>query len=100
MTWDCENLFDESEDGNTYLPNEAGETYIRLIHEEWKTNKTVQIENGEEYYVFRGFMGDYDLKIMQGSKILNEFEFKLDDDLEIFCANEDSSIICDSTFFT
>ena len=67
---------------------------MRLIHEEWKTKEKIQIKNGEEQYSLKGFMGDYNLKITQGSSILNEFEFKLDNDLEIFCVGEGSNIIC------
>ena len=94
MTWHCDALFDETGDETLYLPNKAGETYMNLIHEEWKTKERIQIKNGKDHYDLRGFMGDYTLKIMQGSNILDEFEFKLESDLDIFCIGEGSSIIC------
>ena len=94
MTWHCDALFDETGDETLYLPNKAGETYMKLIHEEWKTKFMTQIKNGKDHYDLRGFMGDYTLKIMKESTILDEFEFKLDSDLDIFCIGEGSSIIC------
>ena len=98
MTWDCQSLFDETDDGNSYLPNKAGKTFMRLIHEEWKTKQTIQIKEGVNDFFFRGFMGDYNLKILRGSTIIGEIEFKLDNDMEILCVGEGSStIICNQS---
>ena len=78
----------------TYLPNKAGETYRKLIHEEWNTQKTFEISHNEVGYDLRGFMGDYNLQILQGSTVVYELEFKLESDLDIFCISEGSDIIC------
>ena len=43
---------------------------------------------------FRGFMGDYSLKLLQGSNVLGEMEFKLEDDLEIVCDGNVSIVLC------
>ena len=90
MSWLCDELLDSNN-----LPNKAGEAYIRLFHEEWMTKMTIQAYRNEDGYFFKGFMGDYNLKILQGSTIIGEIEFKLDHDLEIFCIGDGfSSIIC------
>ena len=81
-------------DETTYLPNKAGETYRKLIHEEWNTQKTFEISYNEVRYDLRGFMGDYSLQILQGATVVYGLEFKLENDLEIFCISEGSDIIC------
>ena len=81
-------------DETTYLPNKAGETYRKLIHEEWNTQKTFEISHNEVRYDLRGFMGDYSLQILQGTIVVYELEFKLENNLEIFCISEGSDIIC------
>ena len=81
-------------DETTYLPNKAGEAYRKLIHEEWNTQKTFEISHNEVRYDLRGFMGDYNLQILQGATVVYELEFKLENNLEIFCISEGSDIIC------
>ena len=81
-------------DETTYMPNKAGEAYRKLIHEEWNTQKTFEISHNEVKYDLRGFMGDYSLQILQGATVVYGLEFKLENDLEIFCISEGSNIIC------
>ena len=78
----------------TYLLNKAGEAYRKLIHDEWNTQKTFEISHNEVRYDLRGFMGDYNLQILQGTTVVYELEFNLENNLEIFCISEDSDIIC------
>ena len=93
MNWLCDELLDENN-----LPNKAGEAHIRLFHEEWMTKMTIHADSNEDGYFFRGFMGDYNLKILRGSTIIGEIEFKLDNDMEILCVGEGSStIICNQS---
>ena len=65
-------------DETTYLPNKAGETYRKLIYEEWNTQKTFEISHNEVRYDLRGFMGDYSLQILQGATVVYGLEFKLE----------------------
>ena len=82
------NVLDELTD----VPNKAGEAYKRLYHQEWRSSQVIQAT--AEGNTFRGFLGDYSIKILQGSVVLGEMEFTLDTDLEITCAGDASNVIC------
>ena len=79
-------------DDNSDLPNKAGESYQRLYHEEWRSSQMIQATT--EGNGFRGFLGDYSLKLIKGSDVLVEMEFTLDADLEIICSGAASNVIC------
>jgi hypothetical protein len=82
------NILDET----TKLPNKAGETYQRLYHQEWRSSQVIQA--AADGNTFRGFLGDYSIKLLQGSVLLSEMEFTLDTDLEITCTGDASNVIC------
>ena len=79
-------------DENTSLPNKAGEAYMKLYNQEWRTSKTIQISS--EWTGFRGFLGDYSMKVLRGSEVLSELEFTLEEDLKIACSGDSSNLHC------
>ena len=88
--WALETMLDD----DTNQPNKAGEVYERLYHEEWRTNMLVPTTYGSRVTV-RGFLGEYRVRILQGSEVLTELEFTLDQDLEISCTGTfQTSITC------
>ena len=74
------------------LPNKAGESYQRLYHEEWRSSQLIQATIEEN--LFRGFLGDYSMKLLQGSDVFAEMDFTLDGDLEITCSGDASYVTC------
>ena len=84
------NILDET----TNLPNKAGNTYKKLYHNEWKTKETVQVNSNDNS--LRGFMGDYNMKIINSNTaaVIEEIEFKLEKDLDIYCEGDNSNVIC------
>lgn len=87
--WALETILDD----DTNLPNKAGEVYERLYHDEWRTNHLVPATLQMTVSV-RGFLGDYRIRIIQGSEVLSELEFTLDQDLEISCTGTLANITC------
>ena len=87
--WALETILDD----DTNLPNKAGEVYERLYHDEWRTNHLVPATLQMTVTV-RGFLGDYRIRIIQGSEVLSELEFTLDQDLEISCTGTLANITC------
>ena len=69
------------------------EVYERLYHFEWRTNHLVPATLQMTVSV-RGFLGDYRIRIIQGSEVLSELEFTLDQDLEISCTGTLANITC------
>ena len=58
-----------------------------LYHDEWRTNATLvdqgtSNENEIATFSFRGFKGDYDLKLMDGETELKSWTLNLDKDSE------------------
>ena len=82
------NILDEETD----LPNKAGETYQRLYNEEWRSSQL--LEELSEENSFRGFMGQYKMKLLHGSEVLAEVDFSLENDIEIVCQGSYQSIDC------
>ena len=89
--WALETILDDDTD----LPNKAGEVYERLYHDEWRTNHLVPATLQMTVSV-RGFLGDYRIRLIQGSEVLSELEFTLDQDLEISCTGTLANITCSS----
>ena len=61
--------------------------FYSLYHDEWRTNDTLQdqgTENENEVatFSFRGFKGDYDIKLMDGDNELKSWTLNLDKDSE------------------
>ena len=77
-------------DDATNLPNQAGEAYASLYHEEWRTREIIAASLG----TVRAFLGDYSLRILQGSQVVTQFDFTLDQDLEITCTGAPSTVLC------
>ena len=86
--WALETILDD----DTNLPNKAGEVYERLYHEEWRTNQLIPATHTR--VTVRGFLGEYRIRILQGSEVLTELEFTLDQDLEISCTGTPASVTC------
>ena len=82
------NILDE----NTSLPNKAGDKYLQLYKEEWRSSQTCQ--GSSTGTRFRGFLGDYSMKVLHGSEVLSELEFTLDEDLQIACSGDSSNLHC------
>ena len=57
------NILDDKSD----LPIKARESYQRLYHEEWRSSQVIQAT--AEGNTFRGFLGDYSIKLLQGSDV-------------------------------
>ena len=89
--WALETILDDDTD----LPNKAGEVYERLYHDEWRTNHLVPATLQMTVSV-RGFLGDYRIRLIQGSEVISELEFTLDQDLEISCTGTLANITCSS----
>ena len=87
--WALETILDD----DTNLPNKAGEVYERLYHDEWRTNYLVPATL-QMTVSARGFLGDYRIRLIQGSEVLSELEFTLDQDLEISCTGTLANITC------
>ena len=82
------NILDESTD----LPNKAGDMYKQLYHTDWRSNTNLKvIPEGQQ---FRGFKGDYNMKLVNSEGILTEIKFTLEDDLEIYCDGDTSTVVC------
>lgn len=52
---------------NDFTPKPAYDVLNNLINKEWKTNISTTVESDK--YAFRGFYGDYTIRIKQGKKV-------------------------------
>ena len=76
-------------DGN--FPNKAGEAYIKLYQDDWRTWEFM-IPTNSSHIEFRGFHGDYNIKIYNQDWIIeSQFQFNLKDDIVIDC---DKDMVC------
>ena len=60
---------------------------LRLYHEEWRTNEVLinQGRNDEDElanFSFRGFKGDYNIKLFDGDNEVKQWSLNLDKDTE------------------
>ena len=69
------------------LPNKAGQAYIKLYQEEWRSSQ-VLLPTDPTTLAFRGFKGDYTVKIKQKEQELSEIQFKLEDDVSFDCVSD------------
>ncbi|XP_023333585.1 uncharacterized protein LOC111705317 isoform X2 [Eurytemora carolleeae] len=78
---------------NDLTPNKAGEAYIRLFHEEWRSNMVVPGEQNQ--FDFRGFRGDYAISILSGDGVLvDDLRFTVDQDTELTCTLTNGQLTC------
>ena len=71
-------------DEETGSPNKAGEAYIKLYHEEWRSSQNIQPEDSD-FVEFRGFLGDYSILINRNDQILADLQFNLEQDITFDC---------------
>ena len=77
-------------------PNKAGEAYIKLYHDEWRSSQSV-LPTDPSKAEFRGFRGEYEVKIIRGDQELSEIRFKLEDDISFECISDLlGGLFCDS----
>ena len=69
------------------IPNKAGEAYMKLYHEEWRSSQ-IFVPKDPSIVAFRGFKGDYTVKIKQNQQELSEIRFKLEDDITFDCVSD------------
>lgn len=62
----------------TMEPNAAGQAYLRLYHQEWRTKEVLESSNGN--FDFRGFMGTYNLKLWEDNKLLKDWNMDIEKD--------------------
>ena len=74
-------------DEEAMIPNKAGEAYMRLYHEEWRSTGSFRPKEAE-FAVFRGFIGEYRVKIMRNDQVLTDFTFDLRDDTAVDCMHD------------
>ena len=60
---------------------------LRLYHEEWRTNESLvnqgtDNENELAAFSFRGFKGDYEIKLMDGNEVVKIWTANLANDTE------------------
>lgn len=80
-------------DSETSEPNKAGEEFIRLTQEEWMSNMLVEptvLETGVGFH-FRGFKGNYILRVVQGGEEVGEVEVEVTEDTTINCSYLDTT---------
>ena len=61
-------------------------------NEDWRSSQLIQAMT--EGNTFRGFLGDYSMKLLQGYDVLTEMDFTLDEDFEIICSGDASNVVC------
>ena len=89
MMWNLNIISEE-----TGQPNKAGEEYMRLYHEEWRSNNLLTPEEEGGFY-YRGFMGNYTLRLLWRGEEVGKIEVKVDEDKDLVCMlNSDLTFVC------
>jgi len=65
-------------EGESVTPNEAGEAYIRLLHQEWSSSGLLSVEGGVASQ--RVFQGDYTARVLVGGEVVATTEFSVGKD--------------------
>lgn len=74
-------------------PNAAGEAYLRLYNEQWRSSGLVTpTESGS--VEIRGFMGDYTIQVRRGPEVMAEVVISLAEDTEVTCAYQAGALSC------
>jgi len=84
-------------EAETSEPNKAGLEYIRLVHQEWSSSQLLEpnSETGSLNFKFRGFLGDYRLRLLRGNMVLGEVLTTLKEDTNLVCQlGEDMHLVC------
>jgi len=96
-------------DETTGEPNKAGVEFIRLTQEEWRSsqllspsvNESPRMDRTEKHqastsFAFRGFMGNYRLRLLDGSEELAALEMVVDDNVNLQCTldAENHQLVC------
>lgn len=68
-------------------PNKAGEAYIKLYQEEWRTSQELAVSPSTTAS-FSGFRGDYTVRIMKDGSVAKEIKFTLDGNISIRCVKD------------
>merc|ERR1711971_271910 len=101
-------------------PNKAGLEYIRLTQEEWRSSQLIsskvmetkkvsvtdkvsatnnvsetEINKLTATFAFRGLMGNYRLRLLQGQEEIGTLEMNVDNDVNLKCnLGEDQQLVC------
>ena len=70
-----------------YSPNKAGEAYVRLYQQEWRTKLAVTPQTSTTA-TFTGFQGQYQVNIKKNQQTLGELSFKLEGDIRFDCVRD------------
>ena len=64
-------------DDEANVPNKAGEAYMKLYNEEWRSTQTIQptIDDIDTGVRFRGFLGDYKIQIKKDNRVWGTIQF-------------------------
>jgi len=76
-----------------YLPNKAGEAYMKLYHEEWRSSAVV-VPSSSDVETFRGFEGDYRITMKKNGDIVADFTFPLVGDSSMECVYVIDKVEC------
>ena len=89
-------------------PNVAGEAYLRLYNDQWRTSGDMRFLVKILYNSFpglvtpaesgsveiRGFKGDYSIQVRRGAEELAELAVSLTEDKEVTCAYQAGAMDC------
>ena len=88
VSWRTNTLDDDNN------PNKAGETYIKLYQEEWRSSQVLAVSQSAAAS-FSGFRGDYTIRIIgQDDMEINNIKFTLDENISFKCVNDFASLNC------
>ena len=74
-------------DDDTKSPNKAGQAYLRLYNEEWRSTGSLS-PGAEDTASLRGFLGDYRIRILRDDHVLADFQTTVKENVEIDCIHE------------
>ena len=67
-------------------PNKAGEAYIKLYQEEWRTSQELAVSPSTAATAsFSGFRGDYTVRIMTDGSEIKNLKFTLEENISFKC---------------
>ena len=75
-------------------PNLAGQAYIRLYQEEWRSSQELAVSQPGAAS-FSGFRGDYTVRIMRDGIEIENIQFTLNENVSIKCVNDSVSLNCE-----
>ena len=78
LSWRTDTLDTEN------CPNKAGQAYINLYHQEWRSDLVLRPAQSNTA-AFRGFHGQYEVRIKRGDLVLASLDFTLQADTSFDC---------------